>query len=298
MTSALSTFSDQIADVVAGAAPSVVQVRGQRRPASGIVYAPGVVVANMRALGGEENLSVRAGAAAALDAELAGWDPATGLAVLRAPGLDAPAIQPATETPRVGHIAVAVGRSWSNALTASAGIVAVINGPLPTVARRSIARIIRTTAPMHEGFAGGALLDTRGQLLGVVTASSIRGQRVAVPVDIAWQTVATVLEHGNPKRGYLGVAGQRVSLAGRQRDLATHERAVLVIGVSANSPAAAAGLLVGDVIVDVDGRGIESPEELLDLLTADMVGRTMALGVIRGGATVRVDVVVGERSLA
>src|SRR5438876_3939015 len=100
----------------------------------------------------------------------------------------------ATTDARVGHLALAVARSWSNALTASAGIVSVIGGPLPTGRRRAIDEVIRTTAPMHDGFAGGAFVDTTGGLVGVTTASAIRGLGVVIPAAIAWQTAATVVQ--------------------------------------------------------------------------------------------------------
>jgi serine protease Do len=298
MTSnSLAVFSDQMADIVAAAAPSVVQVQGQRRPASGLVYGKDVVLTTMRAVGGEDGLRVRRNDGEVLDAELAGWDPASGLAVLRVAGLDAAAIETAASAPRVGHVAIAVARSWSNAVTASAGIVAVIGGPLPTGRRRSIAEVIRTTAPMHDGFAGGALLSATGQLIGVATASAIRGLGVVVPAAIAWKTAATVLEHGNPKRGYLGLAGQQVTLPENQRGPAGRERAVLVVGVSEGSPAQSAGVLVGDTLVDVDGRAIQSPDDLLDVLAAETIGRVITLGVLRGGVPAKVAVTVGQRSV-
>src|SRR6185503_157068 len=186
--SALTALSNGLADAVAAAAPSVVQVHGRRRPVSGVVYQQDVVVTSARALGREDGLQVRRADGTTFDAELTGWDPATGLAVLKVPGLgvDAALVSPAPA--RVGHIAVAVARSWSNALTASAGIVAIIGGPLQTGRRRAIAQIIRTTAPMHDGFAGGAFVDTEGGLIGVATAAAIRGLGVVIPVDIAWQT--------------------------------------------------------------------------------------------------------------
>src|SRR5271163_452304 len=106
----LSSFSDQLADAVAAAAPSVVQVQGRRRPASGLVYADSVVLTTVRALGREDGLHVRRDDGRTLDAELAGWDPTTTLAVLRVPGLDAPAIAPSATSPRVGHLALAVAR--------------------------------------------------------------------------------------------------------------------------------------------------------------------------------------------
>ena len=170
----LTTFSNQLADAVAAASPSVVQVQGRRRPASGLVYADNVVLTTVRALGRDDGLHVRAGDGRTLDAELAGWDPTTGLAVLRVAELNTKPIAPATATPRVGHLALAVARSWSNVVTASAGILSVIGGPLPTGRRQAIDQVFRTTAPMHGGFAGGAFIDTSGGLIGVATAAAIR----------------------------------------------------------------------------------------------------------------------------
>src|SRR5439155_21375543 len=198
-----------------------------------------------------------------LDAELAGWDPTTSLAVLRVPGLGTKAIAPATTPARVGHLALAVARSWSNVVTASAGIVSVIGGPLPTGRRRAIDEVIGTTAPMQDGFAGGAFLDTGGGLVGIATASAIRGLGLVIPAPIAWKTAATVLEHGSLKRGYLGLAGQPVELPENQRGADGREQALLVVGVTSGSPAATAGVLVGDMLLEFDGHPVESPEDLL-----------------------------------
>ena len=290
----LASFSNALADAVAAAAPSVVQVQGRRRPASGLVYADNVVLTMVRALGREDGLRVRRDDGQALDAELAGWDPTTSLAVLRVAGLGVKPIATAPSSARVGHVALAVARSWSNVVTASSGIVSVIGGPLPTGRRRAIDQVIRTTAPMHDGFAGGAFVDTTGALLGVTTASAIRGLAVVIPAPIAWKTAATVLEHGQLKRGYLGVAGQPVRLPETQ--LADgREEALLVVGVTSGSPAAAVGVLVGDVIVALDGQAVQSPEDLLDLLLGDRVGRQVTLRVLRAGKATELRVTVGER---
>jgi S1-C subfamily serine protease len=290
----LNQLSDDMADAVAAAAPSVVQVHGRRRPASGLVYADAVVVTTMRAIGREDGLRVRRHDGGVFAAELAGWDPATGLGVLTVTGLDTPAIKPAAAAARVGHIALAIARSWSNSVTASAGVVSVIGGPLPTGRRRAIDQVIRTTAPMHDGFSGGAFVDSAGGLLGVTTAVSIRGLGVVIPTAIAWKTAASVLEHGGLKRGYLGIAGQPVVVPDHQRGDAG-DKALLVVGVTAGSPAAAAGLLVGDVLLALDGQAIASPEDLLDLLVGDRVGRTVALRVLRGRSATEVAVTIGER---
>jgi S1-C subfamily serine protease len=291
----LNQFSNQMADAVAAAAPSVVQVQGHHRPASGLIYADDVILTTVRAIGREDGLRVRRHDGESFDAELAGWDAATRLAVLRVARIGGPAIKPAVDEPRVGHLALAVARSWSNAVTASAGIVSVIGGPLPTGRRRSIDQVIRTTAPMHDGFAGGAFIDTTGGLLGIATAASIRGLDVVIPTAIAWRTAATVLEHGRLKRGYLGIAGHGATLPEHQRGDEAARSALLVAAVIADSPAARAGVLVGDLVLALDGQTIESPEDLLDALHGDRVGRSASLRVLRGGAVIDVPVTVGER---
>ena len=291
----LNEFSNQLADAAAAAAPSVVQVEGRRRSASGVVYSPGVVVTTVRALGREDGLNVRGNDGDAIDAELVAWDPATGIAVLKAPSLAAPPVQVAAEPARVGHLALALARSWSNNLTASAGIVSIIGGPLRTGRRRAIEQVIRTTAPMHDGFAGGAFVNTSGALIGVTTASTIRGLGVVIPASIAWKAAQGLLEHGRMKRGFIGIAGQPVRLPERQR-AAGGEEALLVSGVVVDGPAAAAGVLVGDVIVSLDGQPITSPEDLLDVLAGDRVGKVARLHVLRGGTPQELAVTVGERS--
>jgi S1-C subfamily serine protease len=280
----LQNLSNQLADVVASIAPSVVQV--QR--VSGVVYANDVVLTNARALGREDGLHVRTHDGRSIDAELHGWDPATGLALVRATGLDSAPAKQSKEPARVGNLAIAVARSWSNAVTASTGIVSVIGGPLRTGRGRSVDEVIRTTAPMHEGFAGGAFVDTSGGVIGIATAASIRGLGVIIPAAIAWATAASLLEHGRIRRGYLGIAGQPVRLTDDQR-------ALLVVDVKSDSPAAGAGLRVGDSITKFDGHAVEEPEDLLDLLVEERVGKTIAVSIVRGDGAKDLQVTIGER---
>jgi S1-C subfamily serine protease len=294
-TSPLSTFSDAIADAVASVAPSVVQVRGRRRPVSGLVYDTDAIITNARALGREDHLQVQTHDGRNIEAELAGWDPATGLAVLRATGLGLSAATRSGTTPRVGQVVLAVARSWSNAVTASGGIIAVIGGPLRTGRRRSIEHVIRTTAPMHDGFAGGPLLDAVGHVIGVSTAASIRGFEVAIPVAIAWTTAAEVLKRGHTSRGFLGIAGQTVQLSERHRAGDAQEQALLIVGVTEGSPADTAGVLVGDILLRFDGRAIQSAEDLLDLLVGDRVGRAVPATFLRGGSPQEIALTVGVR---
>ena len=293
----LTDFSNQIADVVAAVAPSVVQVQGgHRRPVSGLAYAADAVVTTARAVGGDDHPRVRRADGTVLEAELVGIDPATHVALLKVPGLDAKPLTPGASA-RVGNFAVAVARSWSNGVTATAGLVSIIGGPLATGRRRSIEQVIRTSAPMHEGFAGGAFVGASGELLGLATAASIRGLGVVIPASIAWKAAEDLQRRGGggSKRGYLGVGAQTVAVPQKQREAAGAAEALLIVDVKDGTPAAAAGLLVGDLLLSLDGHAVASPEDLLDLLSGERVGRVLPLRVLRGGVLTDVSVTVGER---
>ena len=292
----LNQLSNQMADAVAAAAPSVVQVNGGRRPVSGLVYAADVILTTMRGVGHHEHVPVRRHDGQVLQGDLGGFDPSTQLAVLRVPGLALAPIVRAESEPRVGHLALAIARSWSNAVTATAGLVSVIGGPLATGRRRAIDRVIRTSAPMHEGFSGGAFVDTEGRLLGVATAISIRGLGVVIPSATAWSAAAALVEHGSLKRGYLGIAAQPVGVPERQRGGSAQTQGLLVVSVKPGSPADTAGVLVGDILLALDEHHLTSPEELLDLLVGDRVGRVATLQVIRGERTMAVPVTIAERT--
>lgn len=290
----LASLSNELADLSAAHAPSVVQVIGGRRPASGVIHGPDTIITNARALGREDGLHVRVNDADPTEADLAGWDPATGIAVLRTRArleIAPPGI--ATSEPRVGQIVLALARSWSNALTASAGIVAVVGGPLRTGRRREIPRVIRVTAPMHDGFAGGALFDAAGLLTGITTAAVIRGFGVAIPASIAWTAAHQVLTVGT-SRGFVGVAVQPVQLTGAQRTEG-RERGLLVVGVTSGSPAEAAGVIVGDILLQFGDKPTESSEDLLDRLTGDLIGQKVQVRTLHGGVPRDVELTVAGR---
>jgi len=290
----LTDFSTQLADIVEAASSRVVQVRAGGRAASGVVYQPGLVLTTGRVVGRADQAEVRAADGRVSAAEIAGWDPASRLVLLKVPELPATPLTTGA-LPRVGSIAVALGRSFSNSLTATAGLVSVIGGPLPTGPRRQLEQVIRISAPVHEGFAGGAVLGADGSLIGVATAAAIRGLTVVIPAEIAWNSAAAMVERAGARRGYLGIAAQPVRVPERQRAGTAGEAALLVVGVKDESPAAQAGLLVGDVLTALDSVTLASPEDLVDLLAGDRVGRALTMRVLRGGSPVDVQVTPAER---
>ena len=291
----LASLSADLVDLTAAGASAVVQVSGGRRPASGVVHGADTIITTARAIGREDGLRVRTPDDGVVEAELAGWDPASGIAVMRTRtplNLSVPTVA-ATEPP-TGALVLALGRSWSNAITASTGIVAIVGGPLRTGRRRQLARVIRVTAPMHDGFAGGAVFDAAGQLVGIATASEIRGFGVVIPAALAWTSAAQVLASGTPQRGFVGVAVQAATLPPSQRPDG-REQALVVIGVTPSSPAESAGINVGDIVLEFDGRPIASPDDLLDLLANRQVGQTIPARTLRGGVVRDVQLTIAER---
>jgi S1-C subfamily serine protease len=155
-------------------------------------------------------------------------------------------------------------------------------------------RLLSLDVGPYPGFSGSAIVLPDGGLGGLATAGIFRGQGLGVPAATLQQSIDTLERHGGIKRGYLGVTSQPVRLPSRQRAGAA-ESGLLVLGVAPDSPADAAGLLVGDILIGFDGHDVNDPETLLALLTAERVGRDVPIAVVRGGTAQQVTVAVGER---
>jgi S1-C subfamily serine protease len=291
----LSALSDQLADAVERAGRAVVQVNGRpRRPSSGIVYAPTLVLAAEHAVEREEDLTVDTAAGPSLAAQLVGRDVASDLAVLRVPGLDAEPAVRASAPARVGQFVLAVGRPAEHALMASLGIVSALGGPVRTRGGM-LEEYIQTDATPYPGFSGGALINARGAVLGLLTTGLAGGVALAVPTTLAWRLADTLARQGFVARGWLGIGSQPVGIPEGQRAGRGHETGLLVVEIAPGSPALAGGLLVGDILVALDGQTVDDGEALQALLGGERVGRPVAVQVVRGGALVTLEVTVGQR---
>jgi S1-C subfamily serine protease len=292
---ALSTLSDQFADAVERVGPAVVQVNGRpRRPSSGVVFAPTLVLAADHALERDEDHSVEAASGPVRAAQLVGRDLASDLAVLRVPGLDA---MPAVRAPapaRVGQFVIAVGRPAGREVMASIGIVSAVGGPVRTRGGL-LEQFIRTDATPYPGFSGGALIDARGAVLGILTTGLAEGAALAVPEALAWPIGETLARQGHVPRGWLGIGSQPVRIPSGQRGGRAHECGLLIVEVVPESPAQRGGLLLGDIVVALDGQPVDDGEALQAHLGGDRVGRVVAVEILRGGTPVALEVTVGQR---
>ena len=293
----LAALSDGMADAVAGAGKSVVRVHGRRRrPGSGVVYAPGLVLTAGHVLERDEDLSVETADGRTLPARLIGRDHSTDLAVLRVENLDVEAATPAEGEARVGQISLAVASPGrGDGPRATLGIVSSVGGPIRTRRGPRLERYIQTDASPYPGLSGGPLVDVGGKVVGIMVAGWGRGAAFAVPADFAWRVAGTLQERGTVKRGYLGILSQPVRLPeGGKLDL-TQKGGLLVVGVEDGSPAGRGGLMVGDIVATLDGQPVEDTDDLLVLLSGDRVGRPVPVRVVRGGEPREVEITVGER---
>jgi len=293
----LAALSDGMAAAVETVAPSVARVHGRRRrPASGVVFADGMVLTASHAVEREEDLSVGTPDGRTLAARFVGRDSASDLAVLRVEDLGVEVATPVEGEARVGQLALAVGRSGrGGGVRATFGIVGAVGGPLRTRWGGRLERYIQTDATLYPGLSGGVLADVSGRVMGVVTTGLSRGIALAVPADLAWQTAATLAEKGSVKRGYLGILSQPVRLPEAQRAGLEQRSGLMVVGVEEDSPAGRGGVLLGDVVASLDGYAVGDTEDLLSLLVGDRVGRSVPVEVVRGGQLATLQVTVGER---
>ncbi|HEY1503238.1 MAG TPA: S1C family serine protease [Stellaceae bacterium] len=284
-TDILSQFSDRLADLTERAGAGVVAVAsGGRWPVSGIHWRPGVIVTAEEALERDESIEIVAADGTKHIATLVGRDPSTDIAVLR---VDAPSFPVATlgdaSAVRAGHLVLAVGRHPLGAIAAS-GVVAVAAGPWHSRRGGTIDHFIRLDLRFSPCAEGGALLSTKGEVLGM-TVTGPRRRALAIPRSTIDRVVDQLLAKGRIARGYLGAGLRPVP----------QPAGVLAISLDPEGPAVKAGLLVGDIITGWNGTPVTRVREVMHLLTPETVGTAVALDVIRGGAATKLSLTIGER---
>src|SRR5438876_1351755 len=210
----LSDLSRDIAQVVARLGPSVVRVDARRgRPASGIIWADNLILTADHVLEHEDTIQVM-GSTATVKATIAGRDPGTDLALLRAEGLSGvPAPRGRSTDLRVGHVVLAIGQTGE--LPVTVGIVSGLSGSFRSWRGGQVERLIQTTAELLPGFSGGPLVDAEGRMIGINSWNFGRGISRAVPLETAERVAESLRTHGRIRRAYLGLGAQPVRLSER-----------------------------------------------------------------------------------
>jgi len=293
----VAAFSDALAAAVERAATATVTVNARRRSsATGIAIGDGMFVTADHVIEREEEITIGLPNGSTVSAKLAGRDPGTDLAVLRADGANVPAAEPASSM-RVGNIVLAVGRPGTGGPVASLGIISALGGPVRTGRGGQIDQYIRTDAIYYPGFSGGPLVNVQGQVLGLNTSALSRGSGLALPFAMVKQVAASLAAHGKIRRGFLGISSQPVKLPEAQSArLQGQSTGLLIVGAESGGPADKGGVLVGDILVSLAGEPVRETDDLQRLLTGDRVGNATPVGVLRGGEPREISIVIGERS--
>ena len=265
-------------------------------PASGIAIASDLVLTADHVIEQEDGITVLLADGTEASAKLAGRDPGSDLAVLRLDGkAHAAPAEPAGQA-SIGQLVLALGRPSNAGIEASLGVISAMGGPLRTP-RGSIDRYIRTDATPYPGFSGGPLVDAEGKVVGVNTSGFGRGVVLTIPADYAWKVADQLARSGSVKRGFLGVRSEAVELPeSAQKELKRSQTTgLLLVGVERKSPAEAAKLIVGDILVGVDGQPVPDHDALFAHLAGDVVGKSVPMEVLRGGKPQVFMVEVGAR---
>jgi S1-C subfamily serine protease len=267
---------------------------------SGFLFTPdGYLLTNSHVVHGASHLEVTVQDGRHLEATLVGDDPDTDLAVLRVAGPELPvATLGDSSRLRPGQLVVAIGNPLGFQATVTAGILSALGRSLRSRSGRLMDNILQTDAALNPGNSGGPLVDSQGEVVGVNTAVILPAQGLcfAIPSDTARWVASRLIRDGRIRRGYLGIGAQSVKLQRRrvvELGLA-NDGAVLVLGVEPGSPAAAAKLEEGDILVSIGGQAVSGVDDLHRLLTEQEIGRRAALVLLRRGRRVEAEVVPGE----
>jgi S1-C subfamily serine protease len=294
----LAELSDATAATVETAGKSIVRVDARRRlSSSGIVWsADGLIVTANHAVTRAEDVTVGLPNGETVPAKVVGFDETTDILVLKvdAKDLTVPAYAD-TEAVKVGQLAIGAGRPGG--LQASLGVVQALGGSWRTRAGGRIDAYLAADIVMYPGFSGGALVSADGRFLGMMT-SAFRGSNVALPPETLRRVAGVLIEHGQVRRGFLGVAVQPVALPEPAASELDQDDGLLLTGVEEGGPAADAGLLVGDILVGLAGISVEQPDDLFAALAETEPGATAAVRLARAGHVESLDVVIGERQPA
>jgi S1-C subfamily serine protease len=296
---ALQQLSDNLADAVEGAGAWTVTVNARRRfPATGIVWAEGLIVTANHVVEVDDEITVGLADGRTIEATLTGRDPSSDLALLRVQITDLPIPPRAAAEPRVGNLALAIGRPTPSGPVASFGVISTVH-PFFGRQRSDIAdNLIHAEVAMLPGFSGGPLIDASGNLIGLNSSHFARGGGgLTITNEAIDKVVAALQTHGKIRRGFLGIGAQAVPIPEALASAAgaTQETGLVIVSVEQGGPAEQGGVLLGDVILSVNNRAVGSVEELQEVLSGDLVGQQATLNLIRGGNAHSLAVTVGER---
>ena len=269
---------------------------------AGVVVDPnGFILTNAHVVEGADDIWIGLDDRPTAPARIVGIDKDTDLAVIQAGGKNLPAARLGdSDNLRVGDVVLAIGNPFGVGKTVTQGIVSATGRYRLGLA--NFENFIQTDAAINQGNSGGALINTRGEVVGISTAiisesGGSHGIGFAIPISLARQVMEQIITHGRVIRGWIGVSGQRLTPQLAESLGLEDIEGVLVSGVLEDGPADVAGLQLGDVIQAVDGKRMDSSFEMLSHMATTPPGSMIRLTVSRADQQLELDVQVAERPL-
>jgi len=290
----LDAYSQAVIRAVEAVGPAVASIEAGRSRGSGFIFTPdGLLVTNSHVIAGMRPLTVSLADGRTFPADVIGDDPETDLAVLRL-GVPAGGAAPLpwatlgdSRAVRVGQVAIAIGNPFGFQHSVTSGIVSALGRSLRSRTGRLMDDILQSDAALNPGNSGGPLVTTRGEVIGVNTAmiQSAQGLSFSIASNTARFVAAQLIRDGAVHRSYIGVAGQTVTLprALARAHAVAAGAGILAATIETSSPAQAAGLKEGDIILAFAGAPVAGVDDLHRLLTDERTGTPTPMVILRRG---------------
>jgi S1-C subfamily serine protease len=292
-------ISNALADATEKTAAHAVAVHTEARgSSSGIIWRPGLIVTAEHALRRDEEIQVTLPDGKVSSAKLQGRDPSTDVALLKCEAAATP-LEAFSDSAamKAGQLTLVVGRTRASGPVAALGCVSLVSGERRLWGGAAISPYIRLDVALQRTAVGGAVVDANGRVVGIATPKFAPAGALAVAANTVNRVVDALLAKGHIPRGYLGVGLQTIRLPETLREtLQRREKtAVIVLEVEPNGPANKAGVLIGDILIGLNGKPVMRLEDVHAHLHGEQIGKTLSAEFLRGGVRREASIVVGER---
>jgi serine protease DegQ len=295
--------SSGIPAIVDAVQPSVVTIFTGTGLGSGVIYSEeGVIITNEHVIRGNVNVEIAFADGQRVAGRVTAADRISDLALVQADRGDLPAAEFQTELPDIGELAIVIGSPLGFESTVTAGIISGLHREIPGSAStsQSLVDLIQTDAPISPGNSGGAVVNGRGQIIGISEAyippsAGAVALGFAIPAATATEVAEELLDDGTADHSYVGIVPGAITQEIAEQLRLDDTTGVAVLSVAEGGPAERAGIRPGDILVSMDGEQLRSPEDLLAALRQLDPGDEITLDVQRDGRSETVDVTLTDR---
>jgi S1-C subfamily serine protease len=299
MSAGWTAISNALAEATERVGAHTVAVHTEARgSSSGVIWRPGLVVTAEHSLRRDEEIQVTLPNGSVASAKLVGRDPSTDLALLKCEEAKSPSSTLGdTGAFKPGQLTLVVGRTRASGAVAALGVVSLVANSRRMWGGTAVSPYVRLDVVLQRTSVGGAVVNANGQVAGFATPKFAPAGALALPVSTVNRVVDTLLTKGHVPRGYLGVALQPIRLPEDLRDaLRRREKAAaMVLEVEPDGPAHKAGVVIGDILIGLNGKPVMRLEDVQAHLHGEQIGQTVNAEFLRGGVRREASIVIGER---